>query len=167
MKKLATWLAVLVIVIGGGLATFWPVDFFRVFDANQQPLVMTELESYCVAFVGMTSRFKTDDPEIARCMNALAERKDNLDPNIALAPNWMCDGVVASGFEGGHSLCLRILESNSLWMITTGGLTTEWNDAHPRPTAIAAGQLDSGADRTKSREDEGDTLDYGAPEEGE
>ena len=167
MKKLATWIAVFVIVMGGGLATFWPVDFFRLFDANQKPLVMTELESYCVAFVGMTSNFKTDNPEVGRCMGALVERKDNIDHNIALATTWMCDGVVAAGFEGGHRLCLNILESNSLWMITTGGLTTEWNDAHPRPTAIAAGQLDSGADRTKSRDDEGATLDYGAPEEDE
>lgn len=167
MKKLAVWIAVLVISIGGGIATFWPSDFFRLFDANQQPLVMTELESYCVAFVGMTANFKADNPEVGRCMTALEDRKDNVDPNIALATTWMCDGVVAAGFEGGHRLCLGILESNSLWMITTGGLTTEWNDAHPRPTAIAAGQLDSGADRTKSRDDEGDTLDYGAPEEGE
>ncbi len=164
MKRLATWLAVVVIVIGGGIATFWPVDFFRLFDANQKPLVMTELESYCVAFVGMMSNFKTNDPEIARCMDALETRKDNIDHNVARAPTWMCDGVVAAGFTAGHNMCLNILESNSLWMITTGGLTTEWNDAHPRPTAIIAGQLDGKADRTKSR-GEGESLDYGAPEE--
>ena len=167
MKRLATWFAVVFIVVAGGIATFYPVDFFRLFDANQKPLVMTELESYCVAFVGMTSNFKDNNPVVGRCMVALDGRKDNTEHNIALATNWMCDGVIAAGFQGGHGLCLRILESNSLWMITTGGLTQEWNDAHPRPTAIAAGQLDSGADRTKSREDEGDTLDYGAPEEGE
>lgn len=143
MKKFLTWTAIVVLVIGGGILTFWPVDTWRLYDANQQPLVMTEAESYCAGVVGFANGFEERDPNVAACIKfqVASGEKDNTVPDVGKAPMWMCDGVRAAGFAGGPWLCLDILEYNQLWMIVTGGLTTSWNDAHPRPTAIDSGNI--------------------------
>jgi hypothetical protein len=47
---------------------------------------------------------------------------------------------------------MEILESNNLWMITTGGVTFQWNDAHPRPEADALSDLQTGTVRENRSE---------------
>ena len=49
-------------------------------------------------------------------------------------------------------------------MVTTGGITFEWNDAHPRPKAEAVSDLQTG----KVRENRSEGVipsDYGADED--
>ena len=164
MKRFVTWLAMFAIVVGGGIATFWPVDFFRLYDANQQPLVMTELEAYCVAFVGIQRNWKEHEPEIPKCMVRLEGLKDDIEHDIGPVPGYMCDGVIAGGFKGGVNLCIDILETNNLWMITTGGMTFQWNDAHPRPKAEALSDFDTGTVR-ENRSEGIIPSDYGVDED--
>lgn len=134
MKKVGTYFLIFALVVGGGLAVFWPSNHFRIYDANLQPLAMTELEAVCTGEIGINSGFKPQDPDVKACRE---ERVDDLtnEPNIARTEEWTCVGIIAGGWGGDMVQCLTILSSYDLWPLLEGGLTYEWNAAHPRPSS--------------------------------
>lgn len=132
MKKLGTYVAIVALVVGGGLAAFWPSNHFRLYDANLQPLAMTEAEAYCVGEIGISSNFKTNDPDVKTC---ITESDKGTEPSIASTPRWFCEGLVTQ-WPGSVSDCIGILDGYDLWPLLEGGLTFEWSEAHPRPTNI-------------------------------
>ena len=151
MKKLATWVALVALVVGGGLAVFWPTDFWRLFDANQRPLALTEAENWCSGYIGMgQQRFIEDDPAVARCMDT--QGLENETPSIANSVYWACQGIRQAGWLGSSHECQDLFAANQLWMLAGGGFTTEWNDAYPRPVALDEGVLEEPNGRSNRSE---------------
>ena len=142
MKQFTLRLLAFVLIIGGAVAVFWPVNFTRLFDANMQPLALSEVESYCVGFVGLTSSFKTDDKDVTACRTEYAVLGSVAD--VANAPRWFCTGLVSGGWDGTTEQCIDILDGNELWPLLNGGITAEWNDAHPRPSIPSQVIVDPG-----------------------
>jgi len=141
MKKFAAWFAVIVLVVGGGVATFWPIDFWRLFDANQRPLALTEAENWCAGNVGMANtRFKENDPAVLRCIEQSG--RDNEHPSIANSVHWACLGIVQAGWDGIVLQCEDIFASNQMWMLLGGAFTNQWSDAYPRPVPLDEGVLE-------------------------
>ncbi len=140
MKKIATWIATFALVVGGGIAVFWPIDFWRLFDANLRPLALTHAENYCAGTVGIAEGFKFDSIMVERCLNNTS--LDNETPSIAKSVRWACQGIVQGGWAGSVGECINIFEANQMWTVATGGLTMSWNDAHPRPRAIDEGVIE-------------------------
>jgi len=157
MKKFALWLGIVALVVGGGIATFWPIDFWRLFDANQRPLAMTEAENWCAGYHGMLSkRFAEGDPAVARCMETTAY--DNETPSIANSILWACKGIVATGWNGLVIQCQDIFEANQMWMLAGGGFTAEWSDAYPRPVPLDEGVIEE--PNTRGNRSEGVAPSY-------
>ena len=50
MKKFLTYTLAVMLVVGGAIAVNWPVNTWRLYDGNWQPLAMTEAESYCAGY---------------------------------------------------------------------------------------------------------------------
>jgi hypothetical protein len=138
MKKVLTWLIILALVVGGGITVFWQINFFRLFDANFKPLVLTEAEAYCAGYWGIQHSFRQDDLDVADC---IANSTMTTTPSIANAVRWSCNGIVAGGWPGEQVQCIDIFEAQQLWLLLEGGITLSWNEAHPRPRAITNGEL--------------------------
>jgi hypothetical protein len=139
MKKILVWVALVLLVVGGAVAVVWPVEHWRLYDANQKPLALTERENYCAGLVGLETGFKEESDKALDCLET--NTKDNTTPSIAKSTGWACDGILNGGWGGTHEFCLEIFEINEYWLLATGGLTFEWNDAHPRPKAIDEGVI--------------------------
>lgn len=135
MKKLALWLGIVALVVGGGIAAFWPSNHFRLYDANLRPLAMTEAEAYCVGEIGATSQWKENDPDVIACV-AASERETV--PNITMTPAWFCSGVMITipGAFASVQECVDVVDGYELWPLLDGGITFEWNAAHPRPSNV-------------------------------
>jgi hypothetical protein len=149
MKKFLTWAVIILIVVGGAIAVAWPVARWRLYDANLAPLAMTEAENYCSGFAGINNKFERNDPDVKKCEESTT--RDNETPSIASSVKWACQGVIGGGWPGTLAACQSIFESNNLWLIKGGGLTFEWNDAHPRPKAIQEGVLEEEPTRGENR----------------
>jgi hypothetical protein len=159
MKRVATWFAIIALVVGGGVVTFWPIDFWRMFDANQRPLALTEAENWCSGWVGITEQaFEENDPKVLRCMESTS--KDNETPSAAQSIGWACDGIIAAGWEGTPTQCLDLLEEIQIWMLAGGGFTNEWSDAYPRPVALDEGIIEDPNSR-ENRSEGVEPSDYG------
>ncbi len=155
MKKFLGWIAVFVLIVGGAVLAFWPVNHWRLYDADWQPLALTNAENYCAGAQGMKNGFDRDDKLTKECTENSS--RDNVTPSIANSPQWACEGVVSSGqFNGSIHACVQILHNNSFWLIAGGGLTFAWNDERPRPQPIDEGVLDSD---TKPRGNRSDGVD--------
>lgn len=131
-KRFFVWVAVVALVVGGGIAVFWPIDHWRLYDANLQPLALTEQEAYCTGFVGINAGFKEHDPDVKQCHDGEGEDMGT-EPSIANTPGWTCRGILDGGWPGSEDDCIGILEGYDLWPLLEGGLAMDWNEAHPRP----------------------------------
>ncbi len=141
MKKFLGWAAVFIIVVGGGILAFWPVDFWRLYDADWNALALTNAENYCAGAEGMANGFKRDDTRTKDCTKNSA--RDNETPSITSSSKWACEGVTSTGlFPGGVYDCMRVVEDNNLWLLEGGGITYRWNDQRPRPAPLDEGVLD-------------------------
>ena len=133
MKRIFIWIATILLVVGGFILAFWPVQTWRIYDAGWQPLALTHAESYCAGQVlaenGYTNQ--ANDPRVDECV--IESKKNNTTPNIGQAVRWVCDGMrkIDPGF--GLMNCMDILNNMNLWFLQHGGYTWSWNDAHPRP----------------------------------
>ena len=159
MKRVAAYAAALLVVVGGGVAVFWPLNFWRLFDANLRPLALTEAENYCTGFHGFQVGWAEHDKAVDEC-----EREgtfDNATPSVANSVEWVCRGIVAGGWVGGTvSDCENIFERDQLWAIKGGGITWEWSDAWPRPVSIGGTLIPPSDSRTGERDgfSRGDTT---------
>lgn len=131
MKRLLVGFIIVLLVVGGGLAVFWPINFWRLFDANMQPLALTEAEAFCVGLHGPETRWREHNPAVAQC---ITESDKGTVPNISQTPSWFCEGVRKAGLQISLLECISIVDSQQLWPLLEGGLTVEWNAAHPRPS---------------------------------
>lgn len=138
-KKTLTYLGVVLLIVGGGVAVFWPSNHFRMYDANLRPLAMTEQEAWCVGAKLSQPVTQSPQPGVAGC---IADSDRDAEPNVAMVERWFCAGVNAS-WGMPMSACLTALDSYGFWPLLEGGLTREWNDAWPRPS-IQEYTLDTG-----------------------
>jgi hypothetical protein len=138
MKRFLAWTVVVVFVVGGAVLTFWPVSFWRLYDADWNALALTSAENYCAGAEGMRNGFDRDDRKTKEC--TMNSDRDNETPSIAQSVKWGCEGVVSSGqFQGSVWDCQLIFEDNGLWLLEGGGFTYEWNDERPRPKPLDEG----------------------------
>lgn len=132
MRKFITGLAIFVLIVGGGITVFWPNNFWRLFDANMNPLALTQAEAYCTGLLGPDSRFKTHNPKVTEC--EVESGWDNTAPDVARSIAWFCEGIIDAKLPMSLGECIDVVDTNLLWPIQGGGLTATWNDAHPRPS---------------------------------
>jgi hypothetical protein len=138
MKRLAALALSVLLVVGGGIAVFWPVNFWRLFDDNLRPLALTQAENYCAGLHGIQNRFAFNDPEVIACI--ASSTYDNESPSIADSVRWGCQGIVAGGWDDGTTNdCVSIFDRDQLWLVKDGGITYAWSDAYPRPVAVGDG----------------------------
>ena len=133
MKRILGWVAVFILVVGGAIVTFWPVPTWRLYDANWQPLAMTQAESYCVGKVLAENSYNNtkDNPTVDRCV---AESKmDNTVPHVEKAMQWGCEGIRSVDSSWSQTDCLEAFENWDMWLLQHGGYTWAWNDQNPRP----------------------------------
>lgn len=135
MKRVLGWVVVFVLVVGGATATFWPVPTWRLYDANWQPLVMTEAESYCVGRVLAENGFNNtqNDPKVKACIEESV--LDNATPNISKAIMWACQGIKSVDPSWSLTDCGNSVYGFNIWFLLHGGYTRSWNDQNPRPDA--------------------------------
>lgn len=150
MKRYATYLAALLLVVGGGAAVFWPVNFWRLFDDNLQPLALTQAETYCAGLHGWQNGFALNDPDVTECEKTSGY--DNTTPSVANAVMWGCQGIVAGGWPGQVSECSDIFERDQLWLVKGGGITWSWSDAWPRPVHVGGPLVSDDNSRTGDRQ---------------
>ena len=132
MKRILGWVAVFILVVGGAIVTFWPVATWRLYDANWQPLALTQAESYCVGQVLVKNAYanKQGDSEVDDCVKA-----STLDtvPDVARALHWGCEGIRSLDPAWTQADCLDALDRYEFWFLLHGGWTWGWNDQNPRP----------------------------------
>ena len=133
MKRILGWIAVVILVVGGGIATFWPVPTWRLYDANWQPLALTQAEAYCVGQVLAKNGYanKQDDSEVDACVTD--SKLDNTLPDVGKAMKWGCDGIRSVDSSWSQTECLAAFDSYDMWLLLHGGYTWAWNDQNPRP----------------------------------
>jgi hypothetical protein len=132
MKRFLTFIAVVVLVVGGGIAAFRPNTHFRLYDANMRPLALTHAETYCTGYWGILNGFRDHDPDVIACQ--VDGKMDNLTPDVTLAVVRFCEGIRNAGWQGTVDDCINIVERDELWPLLDGGITMQWNSGHPRPT---------------------------------
>ena len=135
MKKFLGWTLVLALVVGGALAAFWPISgpaAWRLYDENWKPLALTEAENWCAGSVGINDGFVDQNADVLKCVRDTD--LDNEQPSINMSITWACEGIVAGGWDGTVGNCKNIFETGNLWLLIGGGITSDWNDARPRPT---------------------------------
>jgi len=141
MKRFAGWAAVFIIVVGGGILAFWPVNHWRLYDADWNPLALTNAENYCAGAEGMVNGFKRDDRKTKECTENSV--RNNTIPSITNSSRWACEGVISTGrFPGTVYDCMHVFDANQLWLLEGGGITVKWNDERPRPVPLDEGVLD-------------------------
>lgn len=136
MKKVAIWIAVFALVVGGGIAVLWDVPNWRLYDANWRALAMTEAESYCAGLLLGEGKAGYDDPnpeEAALCWENTS--KDNTMPQISKVVEWGCQGLLAA-VEWNLADCIAAVESNDIWWLRDGGFTASWNSGNSRPNVV-------------------------------
>lgn len=123
-----------ILIVGGLVAVLWPVQTWRMYDANWRPLAMTHAESYCAGTTLAEGDF-INRPYPNEMKDCLKDSKlDNTIPNIGKAVNWACRGIQAvNGWM--ILLCEATVEAYGLWFLTEGGYTFEWDDVNHRPEA--------------------------------
>lgn len=133
MKRILTWTATILLAVGGLILAFWPVQTWRLYDANWNPLAMTHAESWCMGRIAAENNYinSKDDPRVDQCV--LESNFDNTIPSIGKAIRWGCVGSVSADSGWSVSDCIRTVEAWDVWFLQHGGWTWEWNDAHPRP----------------------------------
>lgn len=137
MKKLLGWTLVLVLVVGGALAAFWPISgpaAWRLYDENWKPLALTEAENWCAGSVGINDGFTERNPAVSRCVKDTD--LDNEFPSITNSMKWACQGILIGGWNGTTSQCLNIFKNGELWLLVGGGMTSDWNDERSRPVEL-------------------------------
>ena len=151
MRKLLIRVGIAAFIVVGAMLVFWPVNFWRLYDANLRPLALTHAENYCVGFGGIQDGFQFDSAIVKTCMDI--SELDNETPSISQSIHWGCLGVVSGGWGGAVHDCEKIFEARQFWFVQGGGITDNWNDAHPRPQPIDEGVLDGNVpQRSESRE---------------
>ena len=151
MRKLLIRVGIIAFIVVGAMLVFWPTNFWRLYDANLRPLALTHAENYCVGFAGIQDGFQFDSAIVKTCMSETT--LDDTEPSIANSIRWGCLGVVAGGWGGKAQDCEQIFEARQFWFVQGGGITDNWNDAHPRPQPIDEGVLDSDIpQRSENRE---------------
>lgn len=132
MKKIATWLGIIVLVVGGGILTLRPNTAWRMYDAQLRPLAMTEAEAYCVGANLQPPIIASPQEGVAEC---LASSKKETEPSIANTIGWTCEGV-AETWDMPVDVCVDAMEGYGLWPLLQGGFTMDWSEAWPRPEVI-------------------------------
>ena len=135
MKRIMAWVTVFVLVVGGGIVAYWPVATWRLYDANWQPLALTQAESYCAGKILAQNSYsnKANDREVNECV--AESRFDNSVPNVGKALRWACEGIRSADPSWSTADCLGTFENYQFWLMQHGGYTWNWNDQNPRPNA--------------------------------
>ncbi len=133
MKRVLGWVAVFILVVGGGIVTFWPVDTWRLYDANWQPLALTQAESYCAGKVLAENNYsnKANDKDVDVCVKE--SKFDNTVPNVGKALKWACEGIRSVDYSWTAADCIGTFDNYQFWLMQHGGYTWNWNDQNPRP----------------------------------
>lgn len=129
MKRFATWTLVWITIIGMGVAVFWPVETWRLYDKNWQPLAMTQAENWCTGVQIGTGNFenKLNDPSVADCV---ADSKlDNEKPSITNSQIWFCQGINSIIADFTVDACVKTVRDYKIWGLLHGGFTFEWADS--------------------------------------
>lgn len=136
MKRLLVKIAASLFVLGGAALVFWPINFWRLYDANWSPLALTYAEAYCTGYILGESGFTNKpSPDVAVCVEN--SDFDNETPSIGRAIHWGCEGLYVSvGFPIPD--CKKVFEDYEMWWLLDGGYTWEWDKAHPRPVVAHA-----------------------------
>lgn len=135
MKRLLIRVLAGAFVIGGFVAVLWPVPTWRLYDANWQPLAMTQAEAWCAGWtMGNAQANKQDPAAMKDCM----ETHDELDNEIHGIATIIRQGCLGFGASSGFdpNACEAIIESNGIWWLRDGGFTLAWNETNPRPQVI-------------------------------
>lgn len=135
MKKILIKIGVIAFIIGGLVAVLWPVDTWRMYDANWQPLAMTESEAFCAGFLLGDSGFNNvqDEEGMQVCMERFDDKSDT--PSVGIVISAFCDGLwVSAGFP--KTDCEDVTEGYEIWPLQHGGYTWEWNDTNSRPEVV-------------------------------
>jgi hypothetical protein len=152
MKRILGISAAILLVVGGLVAVLWPVETWRMYDANWKPLAMTEAEAYCAGFVLGEGNFTNKENPEGMEVCYTSSKYDNTVPRIGVAVRRFCEGLFATvGYPVGE--CENAVNGYDLWPLAVGGYTWEWNDSNPRPQIV---QSDLGnAPRREGRNDDG------------
>lgn len=152
MKRILIKIGVLVFIIGGLVAVLWPVDTWRMYDANWQPLAMTEAEAWCAGnLLGASNFNNSEDIEGMEACFEAHEDLDNVSPRIGAVIVKFCSGLATTSDIPAPE-CVDIIEGYEMWPLQYGGYTWQWNDTNPRPEIV---QSDiSNAPRREGRTDD-------------
>lgn len=133
MRRVLGWVAVFILVVGGATVTFWPVPTWRLYDANWQPLAMTQAEAYCVGQILAGNGYNNikDDREVDGCV--AGSKLDNAIPDVGRVAYWGCDGIRSIDSSWSQTDCLATFIDLDIWFLQHGGYTWAWNDQNPRP----------------------------------
>lgn len=152
--KFLTWTAVVLLVVGGAVAVMWPVETWRLYDENWQPLALTHAENHCAGeILGGNFENKTNDPRVDECV--ATSHLDNETPNVASSVGWFCEGIASATTSLGVADCVSQVESLDIWGLQHGGYTWEWNDANPRPVAAYEDIRSPSPDQSRTGDREG------------
>lgn len=136
MKRILIKVLVFVFIVGGLAAVLWPVDNWRMYDANWKPLAMTDAEGYCAGYLLGESGFNNsqDVEAMAACITT-NDQKDNTTPNVGIVIRSFCNGIsLTAGMP--QQDCEDIIEGYEIWPLMNGGYTWEWNDTNARPQVV-------------------------------
>jgi hypothetical protein len=136
MKRVAFTILIIAIILGGGWLTFRDPGPIRHFDANLKPLAENYPEGYCVGNYFLKTNGEENNPTVTDCVNQL----ETMQPDILQAIPGFCQAVINSGWTGSRNQCEEIFEEAGLWPLLYGGVTSEWNSGHPRPS-LPAGNI--------------------------
>ena len=132
MRRFLIKVGAVLFAIAGLVAILWPVNNWRMYDANWAPLAMTDAESYCSGWVLGDTNFvnKENKQAIQDCLDRV--EYDNTQPHIGASVQLACIGLFETQAWPVND-CVQLIEGYEVWFLQWGGYTWEWNDAHPRP----------------------------------
>lgn len=136
MKKALVWLSIWAFVIGGAAAVLWDVPKWRLYDANWEPLAMTQAESWCSGKLLGEREVNFEKRAPALMKQCIADSElDNTTPNIANSVRWSCEGINAA-VEWDMKVCVDTVEAYEVWFLANGGITNTWDSGNSRPEVI-------------------------------
>lgn len=133
MKRMIWTLLLIVVLVGGGFATFRDPGRIHMYAVDGSVLAETELEGWCSGSIFWSSRQRGDDKRAAQCRK---DQSETMDTTVAhnIVQLAFCKGIQSEGFQGNIIVgCVDFLQNQRLWPTMDGKLTATWSDSYPYP----------------------------------
>lgn len=135
MKAVAIFIAAAALAVAATVYIQWPVGHIPTYDAKLVRLAETPEQGYCAGLVFWKNQGAPSAWQAAECRKALDKypKKYQHYVSLSIAQKFFCKAIVKSGYDGGVSGCIDILDSYAYWPTYNGGLTADWSQTRPYP----------------------------------